>query len=61
MTVTQAPPTPFVGELEVFRTEEEAVQQHFFGFLSLQLVPNANPDVLQRCIRALNPKWKASM
>lgn len=48
MTVTQTPPTPFVDELEVFRTEQESTQQHFFGFLSLQIVPHANPDVLRK-------------
>jgi hypothetical protein len=32
----------------MFRTEEEAAQQYFFGFLSLQLVPSKNPDVLAR-------------
>lgn len=48
MTATQMSPPPFVDELEVFRTEEESAQQHFFGFLSLQLVPHANSDVLKR-------------
>ncbi|MGY4499390.1 hypothetical protein ACVWYH_003321 [Bradyrhizobium sp. GM24.11] len=42
------PPTPFIDELEVFRGEQESAQQYFFGFLSLQLVPHANPDVLRR-------------
>jgi hypothetical protein len=46
--VTQMPATPFVDELEVFRREEESAQQYFFGFLSLQLVPHANPDVLRK-------------
>jgi hypothetical protein len=35
----------FEHELEMFRTEEEAAQQYFFGFLSLQLIPYKNPDV----------------
>jgi hypothetical protein len=46
--VMQTLPTPFVDELEVFRTEEESAQQYFFGFLSLQRVPHANPDVLRK-------------
>ena len=46
--VTQTPATPFDEELEVFRREEESAQQYFFGFLSLQLVPHANPDVLRK-------------
>jgi hypothetical protein len=33
-------------EIEMFRREEETAQQYFFGFLSLQLVPHKNPDVL---------------
>jgi hypothetical protein len=32
----------------MFRTEEESAQQYFFGFLSLQLVPFQNPDVLAK-------------
>jgi hypothetical protein len=32
----------------MFRTEEEAAQQYFFGYLSLQLVPGKNPDVLEK-------------
>jgi hypothetical protein len=32
----------------MFRTEEEAAQQYFFGYLSLQLVPGKNPDVLAK-------------
>jgi hypothetical protein len=40
--------SPLEHELEMFRTEEEAAQQYFFGFLSLQLVPSKNPDVLAR-------------
>jgi hypothetical protein len=43
MSTGQAPPT-FEHELEMFRTEEEAAQQYFFGFLSLQLIPYKNPD-----------------
>jgi len=46
--VTQVSATPFIDELEVFRREEDAAQQYFFGFLSLQLVPHANPDVLRK-------------
>jgi len=38
----------FEHELEMFRTEEESAQQYFFGFLSLQLIPYKNPDVLQQ-------------
>ena len=45
---TPTPATPFVDELEVFRREEESAQQYFFGFLSLRLVPHANPDVLRK-------------
>jgi hypothetical protein len=40
--------SPLEHELEMFRTEEEAAQQYFFGYLSLQLVPGKNPDVLAK-------------
>ncbi|MBR0946460.1 MULTISPECIES: hypothetical protein [Bradyrhizobium] len=40
--------SPLEHELEMFRTEEEAAQQYFFGYLSLQIVPGRNPDVLAR-------------
>lgn len=46
MTTAQALPT-FEHELEMFRTEEESAQQYFLGFLSLQLIPYKNPDVLR--------------
>jgi len=46
MTTLQAPST-FEHELEMFRTEEEFAQQCFFGFLSLQLIPYKNRDVLR--------------
>lgn len=38
----------FKDELENFQHEESAAQQYFFGYLSLQIVPGANPDVLAR-------------
>jgi hypothetical protein len=47
MTTVQAPST-FEHELEMFRTEEESAQQYFFGFLSLQLIPYKNQDVLRQ-------------
>jgi hypothetical protein len=47
MTTLQAP-SIFEHELEMFRTEEESAQQYFFGFLSLQLIPYKNPDVLRQ-------------
>jgi hypothetical protein len=47
VTTLQAPLT-FEHELEMFRTEEESAQQYFFGFLSLQLIPYKNPDVLRQ-------------
>jgi AbiU2 len=40
--------TPFEIELEMFGAEEIQAQQYFFGFLSLQLVPLRNPDVLAK-------------
>jgi hypothetical protein len=41
--------TPNVeDEIEMFRREEETAQQYFFGFLSLQLVPYRNSDVLDK-------------
>jgi hypothetical protein len=40
--------SPLEHELEMFRTEEEGAQQYFFGYLSLQLVPGKNPDVLAK-------------
>lgn len=46
MTTLQASST-LEHELEMFRTEEESAQQYFFGFLSLQLIPHKNPDVLR--------------
>lgn len=39
---------PFLDVLENFRMEEESVQQFFFGYLSLQLVPGSNPAVLSK-------------
>jgi AbiU2 len=47
MTMARAR-SPFEHELEVFRTEEESAQQYFFGFLSLQLIPHKNADVLRQ-------------
>jgi hypothetical protein len=47
MTTAQAP-SAFEHELEMFRTEEESAQQYFFAFLSLQLIPYKNPDVLRQ-------------
>jgi hypothetical protein len=47
MTTVQAHST-FEHELEMFRSEEESAQQYFFGFLSLQLIPYRNPDVLRQ-------------
>jgi hypothetical protein len=47
MTTVQAP-SNFEHELEMFRTEEESAQQYFFGFLSLQLIPYKNLDVLRQ-------------
>ena len=47
MTEMQTPST-LEHELEIFRTEEESAQQYFFGFLSLQLVPYKNPEVLRQ-------------
>jgi HEPN superfamily AbiU2-like protein len=41
-------PSPLEHELEMFRTEEEAAQQYFFGYLSLQLIPGKNPSVLAK-------------
>jgi hypothetical protein len=38
----------FEIELEMFGAEETQAQQYFFGFLSLQLVPFRNPDVLAK-------------
>ncbi len=38
----------FLEELENFRMEEDAAQQYFFGYLSLQLIPGANPAVLSK-------------
>jgi hypothetical protein len=40
--------TTFETELEMFGVEEIQAQQYFFGFLSLQLVPLRNPDVLAK-------------
>lgn len=41
----------FEAELDNFRMEEDAAQQYFFGYLSLQLIPGANPAVLSRLNR----------
>ena len=38
----------FEHELRMFGNEEESAQQYFFGFLSLQLIPSKNPDVLRQ-------------
>lgn len=46
MTTVQVP-SLLEHELEMFRTEEESAQQYFFGFLSLQLIPYKNPNVLR--------------
>ena len=37
-----------LDELENFRMEQEAAQQYFFGYLSLQLIPSSNPEVLAK-------------
>jgi hypothetical protein len=46
MTTLRAPST-FEHELAMFGTEEESAQQYFFGFLSLQVIPSKNPDMLR--------------
>ena len=38
----------FIEELDNFRMEEEAAQQYFFGYLSLQMIPGSNPEVLAK-------------
>jgi hypothetical protein len=38
---------PFEEELEVFRTEEESAQQHFFAFLSVRTLASSNEGVLK--------------
>jgi hypothetical protein len=49
----------FEHELNVFGTEEESAQQYFFGFLSLQLIPSKNPDVLRQ-MRETSTFWIAT-
>jgi hypothetical protein len=37
---------PFEEELEVYRTEEEAAQQHFFAYLSVRTLASSDEGVL---------------
>ncbi len=49
----------FEHELRMFGNEEESAQQYFFGFLSLQLIPSKNPDVLRQ-MRETSTFWIAT-
>jgi hypothetical protein len=47
--------TAFEDELEIFRTEEEAAQQYFIAYLSVQTLPAEPPGVGQGHERSANP------
>jgi HEPN superfamily AbiU2-like protein len=49
----------FEQELETFGNEQSSAQQYFFGFLSLQLIPSKNPDVLRQ-MRETSTFWIAT-
>jgi hypothetical protein len=45
--VTKTAEAAFEQELEIFRTEEETVQQHFFAYLSVREFAASNHDVVK--------------